>query len=52
MLPLEGKHGVVVSKVPVMQAGLGGVMIRHSPAHVMNDCPSFQVLPLLPLRPA
>jgi len=52
MLPLEGKHGVVVSKVPVMQAGLGGVMTRHFPDYEMTYCRSIQELTLLQLRRA
>ncbi|MCS5452565.1 LuxR C-terminal-related transcriptional regulator [Enterobacter huaxiensis] len=52
MLPSEGKHGVVVSKVPVMQAGLGGVMTRHFPDYEMTYCRSIQELTLLQLRRA
>ncbi|MDU2782826.1 MAG: LuxR C-terminal-related transcriptional regulator [Enterobacter sp.] len=31
MLSLHGKHGVVISRMPVMQNGLGGLMARHFP---------------------
>ena len=29
MLSLHGKHGVVISRIPVMQNGLGKVRISH-----------------------
>lgn len=31
MLSLHGKHGVVISRIPVMQNGLGDVVTRHFP---------------------
>ena len=31
MLSLHGKHGVVISRMPVMQNGLGSVMSNHFP---------------------
>ncbi|HDR2755579.1 MULTISPECIES: LuxR C-terminal-related transcriptional regulator [Enterobacter] len=52
MLPLNGKHGVVISKIPVMQSGLGGVMARHFPDYELNYCCSLQELTLLQLRRA
>lgn len=52
MLPLNGKHGVVISRVPVMQNGLGGVMTRHFPDFEITYCRSMQELTLLQLRRA
>ncbi|EHE7801500.1 helix-turn-helix transcriptional regulator [Enterobacter cloacae complex sp. CDL006] len=52
MLPLNGKHGVVISRVPVMQNGLGGVMTRHFPDIEITYCRSMQELTLLQLRRA
>ena len=52
MLPLNGKHGVVISRVPVMQNGLGGVMTRHFPDFEITYCCSMQELTLLQLRRA
>ena len=52
MLPLNGKHGVVISRVPVMQNGLGGVMTRHFPDFERTYCRSMQELTLLQLRRA
>ena len=46
MLPLNGKHGVVISRVPVMQNGLGGVMTRHFPDFEITYCRSMQELTL------
>lgn len=52
MLPLNGKHGVVISRVPVMQNGLGGVMSRHFLDFEITYCRSMQELTLLQLRRA
>ena len=52
MLPLNGKHGVVISRVPVMQNGLGGVMTRHFSDFEITYCRSMQELTLLQLRRA
>ncbi|MBY7244614.1 response regulator transcription factor [Enterobacter hormaechei] len=52
MLPLNGKHGVVISRVPVMQNGLGGVMSRQFPDFEITYCRSMQELTLLQLRRA
>ncbi|HIE5388959.1 TPA: helix-turn-helix transcriptional regulator [Enterobacter cancerogenus] len=52
MLPLNGKHGVVISKVPVMQSGLGGVMTHNFPEYELTYCRSLQELTLLQLRRA
>ena len=40
MLSLHGKHGVVISRMPVMQNGLGGLMARHFPEFELSYCRS------------
>lgn len=52
MLPEKGKYGVVVSKVPVMQAGIGGVMARQFPEYDLTYCSSIQELTLSQLHHA
>lgn len=52
MLSLNGKHGVVISRVPVMQNGLGSVMANHFPEFELTYCRSLQELTLLQLRRA
>lgn len=52
MLSLHGKHGVVISRIPVMQNGLGGVIARHFPDVELTYCGSLQELTLLQLRRA
>lgn len=52
MLSLHGKHGVVISRMPVMQNGLGGLMARHFPEFELSYCRSLQELTLLQLRRA
>lgn len=52
MLSLHGKHGVVISRIPVMQNGLGGVTARHFPDVELTYCGSLQELTLLQLRRA
>ncbi|HDR2160680.1 TPA: response regulator transcription factor [Enterobacter cancerogenus] len=52
MLPANGKHGVVISKIPVMQSGLGSVMARNFPDYELTFCRSLQELTLLQLRRA
>ena len=52
MSSLNGKHGVVISRIPVMQNGLGGVMTRHFADFDLTFCRSLQELTLLQLRRA
>ena len=52
MLSLHGKHSVIISRIPVMQNGLGGVMTRHFPDFELTYCSSLQELTLLQLRRA
>ena len=40
MLSLHGKHGVVISRIPVMQNGLGDVVTRHFPDFELTYCRS------------
>lgn len=51
MLSLHGKHGVVISRMPVMQNGLGGLMARHFPEFELSYCRSLQELTLLQFAP-
>lgn len=48
----KGKYGIVISKLPVMQSGLGGVMARHFPEYDVGYCRSQEELTLLQLRRA
>ena len=50
MSSLNGKHGVVISRIPVMQNGLGGVMTRHFADFDLTFCRSLQELTLLQLH--
>ena len=52
MLSLHGKHSVIISRIPVMQNGLGGVMTRHFADFDLTFCRSLQELTLLQLRRA
>lgn len=52
MSSLNGIHGVVISRIPVMQNGLGGVMTRHFADFDLTFCRSLQELTLLQLRRA
>ena len=52
MLSLHGKHSVIISRIPVMQNGLGGVMTRNFPDFELTYCSSLQELTLLQLRRA
>ena len=47
MLSLHGKHCVIISRIPVMQNGLGGVMTRHFPDFELTYCSSLQELTLV-----
>jgi hypothetical protein len=51
MLSLHGKHGVVISRIPVMQNGLGGDGTSF-PEFELTYCRSLQELTLLQLRRA
>lgn len=48
----KGKYGIIISKLPVMQSGLSGVMARHFPEYDVGYCRSQEELTLLQLRRA
>lgn len=50
MLPGCCKNGIIISKVPVIQAGLNGVMHRHFPEYDVSTCRAVDELTLLQLR--
>ncbi|CBG91553.1 helix-turn-helix domain-containing protein [Citrobacter rodentium] len=50
MLPGRCKNGIVISKVPVIQAGLNGIMHHHFPEYEMTSCRAVEELTLLQLR--
>ena len=52
MLPGCCKNGIVISKVPVIQAGLHGVMQQHFPEYELTTCGVVEKLTPLQLRRA
>ncbi|WP_436859210.1 LuxR C-terminal-related transcriptional regulator [Citrobacter tructae] len=50
MLPGRCKNGIIISKVPVIQTGLSGVMQKHFPDHELTVCRAVDELTLLQLR--
>lgn len=52
MLPGCCKNGIVISKVPVIQAGLHGVMQQHFPEYELTTCGVVEELTPLQLRRA
>ncbi len=52
MLSTNGKYGIIISKLPVMQTGLTGIMTRHFPEYELTYCRSQEELTLLQLRRA
>ena len=52
MLPGCCKNGIVISKVPVIQAGFHGVMQRHFPEYELTACGAVEELTPLQLRRA
>ena len=50
MLPGCCKNGIVISKIPVMQAGLKEVMRTHFPEYEIISSASAEDLTLLQLR--
>lgn len=52
MLSASCKYGIIISKLPVMQTGLGGVMARYFPEYELTYCRSQEELTLLQLRRA
>lgn len=52
MLSAKGKYGIIISKVPVMQSGLAGLVTRHFLDYEVSFCRSQEELTLLQLRRA
>lgn len=52
MSPVKGKSGIVISKIPVMQTGLGGVMACNFPEYEVSYCRSHDDLTLQQLNRA
>lgn len=50
MLPGRCKNGIIISKVPVIQTGLNGVMLQNFPDYELTSCRSVEELTLLQLR--
>lgn len=50
MLPGRCKNGIIISKVPVIQTGLYGVMQQHFPDYELTSCRAVEELTLLQLR--
>ena len=50
MLPVCGKFGIVISRLPVIQAGLNAIIQEHLPDYEMSFCHSPEELTLLQLR--
>ncbi|MTH45000.1 LuxR C-terminal-related transcriptional regulator [Intestinirhabdus alba] len=50
MLPGRYKKGIIISKIPLIQAGLKGVMSSHFPNYDLKICHSVEELTLLQLR--
>ncbi|KNC06449.1 transcriptional regulator [Klebsiella sp. RIT-PI-d] len=46
------KYGVIISKIPVMQTGLSGIMELHFPEYELTSCRSPEQLTLFQLRRA
>lgn len=52
MLPGRCRNGIIISKVPVIQVGLNGVMLQHFPEYEITSCQAVEELTLLQLRRA
>lgn len=52
MLPGQGKFGVIISRIPVMQSGLKAILREHLPDYDLSFCGSQDELTLLQLRRA
>lgn len=52
MLPGQGKFGVIISRIPVMQSGLKAILREHLPDYELSFCGSQDELTLLQLRRA
>lgn len=52
MPPMSCQHAIIISKLPVMQTGLGCIMTRNFPEYELSYCRSQEELTLLQLRRA
>ena len=52
MPPMSCQHAIIISKLPVMQIGLGCIMSRNFPEYELSYCRSQEELTLLQLRRA
>ncbi|MDK3050252.1 helix-turn-helix transcriptional regulator [Klebsiella michiganensis] len=52
MLPGQGKFGIIISRIPVMQSGLKAIVGEHLPDYELSFCRSQDELTLLQLRRA
>lgn len=50
MLPAQDKHGIIISKIPVMQSGLKAITGEYLPDYDFSYCRSQEDLTLLQLR--
>lgn len=52
MTPISCQHAIIISKLPVMQTGLGCIISRNLPDYEVSYCRSQEELTLLQLRRA
>ncbi len=52
MPPTSCKHAIIISKLPLMQTGIGGIMLRYFPEYEFIYCRTQEQLTLLQLRRA
>lgn len=52
MPPITCQHAIIISKLPIMQTGLGSIMSRNFPEYEVSWCRSQEELTLLQLRRA
>lgn len=52
MTPISCQHAIIISKLPVMQTGLGCIISRNLPDYEVSYCHSQEELTLLQLRRA
>lgn len=52
MTPISCQHAIIISKLPVMQTGLGCIISRNFPDYEVSYCRSQEELTLLQLRRA
>lgn len=50
MLPGQGKYGIIISKMPVMQSGLSAITSEYLPHYIFSHCYSLETLMQLPVN--